>query len=469
MAARQDQSLVIALIVFVCIAVVGLAWGYLMFKSSSDAHKQLADVKGRLSSETDAVRKTVQENETYRTFMGLGANDSFDTVQKTHTEDMERFGATFEESRRNYRDILEYVYAESEKIAQREADAKEQLRQLKERLLATEEEKEQQVKQFETQMQESAADLASQTNAFKSDRDKLEATKQALLDSKAEQKKFYTGQMAERDTQIAELTNSLNDSAQARDKLLSDRATASESFEVPDGRVSWVNQDGTVWINLGAGDALRRQIIFSVYDSDEHDPAKAAKKGSIEVTRILGDHIAEARVTSDEATNPILSGDYIYSQVWHRGKHLRFALTGFIDIDGDGSSDLKLARDLIALNGGVVDAYLDDKGATQGEVTVDTRYLVLGEFPEDAIKAEFRNGWSNMTKEAEQKGVETITIAEFLNHMGYTPEERTGKPGEASMSSNYNNTSQGSDAQRTGATKFRRRVPYTSPPSRTPY
>ena len=56
MAARQDQTLVIALIVFVCIAVLGLAWGYLMFKSSSDAHKQLAAVQQELTSARGAVR-----------------------------------------------------------------------------------------------------------------------------------------------------------------------------------------------------------------------------------------------------------------------------------------------------------------------------------------------------------------------------------------------------------------------------
>ena len=38
--------------------------------------------------------------------------------------------------------------------------------------------------------------------------------------------------------------------------------------------------------------------------------------------------MAEARITKDDPTNPILTGDNIYSQVWHRGKKLHFALTG---------------------------------------------------------------------------------------------------------------------------------------------
>ena len=54
-----------------------------------------------------------------------------------------------------------------------------------------------------------------------------------------------------------------------------------------------------MWINVGAADAIRRQVTFNVYDADEHDANRAVKKGSIEVTRLMGDHMAEARVTQD--------------------------------------------------------------------------------------------------------------------------------------------------------------------------
>ena len=68
--------------------------------------------------------------------------------------------------------------------------------------------------------------------------------------------------------------------------------------------------------------------------------------------------MAEARITQDDPKNPIITGDQVYSQVWHRGKKLRFALTGIIDFDNDGVSDMQLARELIELNGGIVDAYV---------------------------------------------------------------------------------------------------------------
>jgi hypothetical protein len=463
MAARQDQTLVIALIVFVCIAVIGLAWGYLMFKSSSDAHKQLTDTKERLRSEEQASRNLVDENQTYRRYIGLGESDNLSDVTETYDKDMERFGGTFDVSQRSYRNILITIYEENEKIAQREADAKQQVRELKETLLATEAEKEAQVQQWETAMNETKTDAAQQRLRFEEDRKDLEAKKQELLTNLDEQKNRYQGEVNQRQEQIASLTSQLDNSNRANLKLLEERETSAESFEVPDGSVSWVNQDGTVWINLGAADSLRRQVTFSVYDAELEDPAKAVKKGSIEVTRVLGDHMAEARITDDNAIDPILTGDHVYSQVWHPGKQLRFALTGFMDIDGDGDSDLQLARDLIELNGGVVDAYLDEEGNQQGEMSVNTRYLVLGEFPEDALKANIRDGWSDMTKDADNKGVESVLLAEFLDQMGYTPQDRTVPLGRGARAIDFKSTDGTQRQVEDITTRFRRRTPYRTP------
>ena len=247
-----------------------------------------------------------------------------------------------------------------------------------------------------------------------------------------------------------------------RTNLLAEASKSAESFEVPDGRISWVNQNGTVWINLGAADSLRRQITFSVFDADQQDPAKTDQKGSIEVTRILGDHMAEARITNDDPRNPILTGDQIYSQVWHRGKKLRFALTGIIDLDGDGRSDMKLARDLIELNGGVVDAYLADDGKVEGEITVNTRYLVLGDFPEEANQAALQEGWQEMSDDAKTNGVEVITLDKFLNQIGYAPDDRMVQLGAGARAVDFPPQPDAGplpSESRGGSTQFRPRTP----------
>ena len=123
--------------------------------------------------------------------------------------------------------------------------------------------------------------------------------------------------------------------------------------------------------------------------------------------------------------------------MWHRGKKLRFALTGFIDLDDDGINDVDKAIELIDFNGGEVDSYLDKDGVLKGDMTIDTRYLVLGEFPEDSLKGAFRDGWSQMTREADDKGVEEITLVEFLNQMGYTPGEQTVKLGAGARAEDF--------------------------------
>jgi hypothetical protein len=239
--------------------------------------------------------------------------------------------------------------------------------------------------------------------------------------------------------------------------LMEQRKDEPGSFEVADGRVSSVNQDGTVWINLGTADSLRRQVTFAVYDADEHDAAKAEKKGAIEVTRLLGDHMAEARVIEDEPTNPILTGDRIYSQVWHRGKKLRFALAGIIDIDGDGQNDMQLARELIELNGGVVDAYVNDQGEAVGEITANTRYLVLGDYPEAATQVALQEPWEKMHQEARAVGVETITLTEFLGQMGYRPQDRSVRLGSGASARDF--PARARNGRSGAASQFRRRTP----------
>jgi hypothetical protein len=169
--------------------------------------------------------------------------------------------------------------------------------------------------------------------------------------------------------------------------------------------------------------------------------------------------MAEARITKDDPTNPILTGDNIYSQVWHRGKKLQFALTGFIDIDGDGQSDLQLARELIALNGGVVDAYLDEDGKVQGDITANTRYLISGDPPEKGGRSALQQGTQDMFKTASSLGVETITLPEFLSQMGYKPQDRTVHLGTGAKARDFPaKPEQVNGSEESNASRFRTRA-----------
>ena len=464
MAARQDQGLQISLIIFVFLFVVFAAMSYLFYRSSSDAKARVAELETQKRDSDNKASKQSQDDKDFRQMMGFGEVDNAEDVKKTFDDDMKRFGG--DPSSGSYRTVLDAVFKAKEETEGREAAAKQQVKDLKDRLLAVESEKEKQVVQFQAQMKQAQEDAAGERNRFEKDRKDLEDTKKQLLSNLETQRTTYEGQIADRDGKLKELGDKLGKSEHAKQNLLAEVSKSSDTFEVADGRVSLVNQNGTVWINLGSADDLRRQITFSVFDADQHDAAKATKKGSLEVTKILGDHLAEARITDDSATNPLLAGDQIYSQVWHRGKKLHFAITGVVDVDGDGRSDLQMIRDLVELNGGVVDAYLGEDGKVNGEISVGTRYLVLGKFPDAANQSGMVKGWQQMNDDAKTNGVELIKLDKFLNQIGYAQKDRTVAMGADAQHSDFipdPETGESTSAAKTGTGNFRPRSPVRIP------
>jgi hypothetical protein len=432
MAARQDQGLQIALIILIFLFILTAVAAYIGWKSYGDSEQRGAAQQSQLNEKNTQVNNLQADNEKLRTWIGVQPNDNMPDVEATYTADMKRMEAYEpDEQRRFYRTVLQSVYEELQETAGREAEAKDQVKQLETKLLAVNNESEKQYEEYQTNLNKAKEDLANERKSFAEDRAKLETTKGELLTNLDKQRDDYEAKITERDKKITDFERQVAELERNVRDLRTQVPTDDESFEVADGRISWVNQNGTVWINIGEADSLRRQVTFNVYDADEHDAARAERKGSIEVTRLLGDHMAEARVTEDDPTNPILSGDNIYSPVWDRGRKLRFAITGLVDVDGDGVSDMKLVRELIELNGGAVDAYLGDDGKVVGSITAYTRYMVDGEIPESAANVKLQTGRQEMKQMASDLGIESITLDEFLDKMGYTGQDRTVPLGEA--------------------------------------
>jgi hypothetical protein len=78
---------------------------------------------------------------------------------------------------------------------------------------------------------------------------------------------------------------------------------------------------------------------------------------------------------------------------------------------------------------GVVDAYLGEDGKVNGEITVNTRYLVMGKFPEAANQANMQKGWQQLIDDGKTNGVEVIKLDKFLNQVGYAQKDRTVQMG----------------------------------------
>ncbi|HEX2474779.1 MAG TPA: hypothetical protein VHK01_08540 [Lacipirellulaceae bacterium] len=466
MPARQDQTLQIFLIVCIFLVLVLGVATYLGWKGYSDTDQRLTAANTSLGEKNTQVSNMQTENENLREFIGFERNDNFPDVEAQFKQDMNTYGPGVSEGSRYYRKVLEAVFTELQRTAANETELKKQVEDLNNKMEAVQGEKEQQVAQYQQAAQKADQDRAAETNKFTQDRATLEQKQQELLAIVDKQKTDFEANVAKLTADQKQYTDRIAELELAVKNLTERLKPEIDSFEVADGRISSVNQDGTVWINLGSADSLRRQVTFSVFDGDRHEAEKATKKASIEVTRILGDHMAEARVTSDEPTNPILAGDLIYSQIWQRGRKLRFALAGIIDIDNDGQSDMQLARELIELNGGIVDMYVKEDGTTEGQITANTKYLVLGEYPNLATQVDLQKPWEDMHRTAQSLGVETITMTDFLNQMGYRPQDRTVQLGAGASARDFPAQPE-NGSTRSGATRFRPRTPTRTQPSAT--
>ena len=187
----------------------------------------------------------------------------------------------------------------------------------------------------------------------------------------------------------------------------------------PSGEITWVSlPNKMVWINRGRADALQRQTKFTVYSADSTDAAKAVKKGTVEVTRIEGDHMAQARILDDKLADPIMAGDKVFTPLWSPGQQNHFALTGIMNLDGDGRNQLSAVRGMINENGGAVDCELDEQGHKQGQITANTRYLVVGDAP-DKSSPEFMKNHDEILRDAERYQVRKMTLSDFKQQMNY--------------------------------------------------
>jgi hypothetical protein len=470
MAARQDQTLIIVNIGCILFALLCAVFAYVGLRGKSEAQQQLASVNSNLSGVQQQARNLQTENETLRGKMGFSPQEAADKVEEAYKEDMAKYAPGQPESM-SYRQALSEVYNRYKKTEASEATAQNDVKTSLARLESVEREKELQIEEAEKARKAAVDAAAAQQAQFNADRDRNIQEKLSLLATVENQKTQYEAEINQRNALITQLRDEIAKRDKSITGLLDRVKPPAISLEVPDGHVSWVNQGSTVWIDLGTADALRPLVTFSVYDADSQNLAKSAEKGTIEVTRVLDAHLAEARVTSDDPRKPIIKGDRIYSPAWHRGKQLHFALTGHIDVNDDGQSDMQLVRNLITLNGSIVDAYLNEDGTVEGAMSVATRYLVLGRVPQSVLQTKQAEGWQTMTKEANALGIETITLEQFLDQMGYRADSRAVQLGATATARDF--PAQQYSEQATGSpsrmpSRFRARQPEATEPPPTP-
>ena len=269
--------------------------------------------------------------------------------------------------------------------------------------------------------------------------DNLQADKRKLTADMDTLRATHQEQIAKLDKAIKDLQNTVALKQQQIDAL------KKFSFERADGVIFQVDHSTKlVWINLGKEDRLPDRTTFSVYSRTHHGIARGKDdiKGSIEITRIVGPHMAEARILKSDIFNPIRAGDPIYTPLWSPGVTESFAFAGVIDLDGDGRGDRDLLHRLVKAAGAKISNEIDDQGVRHGTgITHNDKFLVVGTIPDpqetaDPKEREIRIKMSKalyaIEQEAKNKGVRKVRLADFLLYIGFKADRRLWRPGDLS-------------------------------------
>lgn len=447
MASRENQGLQIALILFVMITVALGVSTYVFWDKSKKVLADKKDAEAETAKANKITRMRDLETQFLKATIGyselpkeqveaainelINAGDALEASTTTIRTDFDKDMAKFDKSwgkEKNWRTLHESL---QDVIRDRNATIAS-LREDEKKAVAK---KDSDVANFTVQASEAKAgqqkavtDLADartqHAEEVRNHNESTEGLRVSITQANQNTKKVeddLTAKIKERDVRIGTLEQANAALVETIKKLRGEDLAA-----VPDGEITWVNQgEQSVWVDLGIADGLHRQVTFSVYEKNVSNLNDAKPKGKIEVTRIIDRHLAEARIMSDDLSNPILRGDKIYTPTWVAGRTLKFAMAGFIDYNGDGKSDRELVKNLIHINGGEVVAEVTAGGEYRGTMELDTRYLILGERPTAKSNPELIANFGTMKTQAEETGVEVMKVDRLLEYMGFKSEAKT--------------------------------------------
>ncbi len=429
MAKRENQGLHIALISFVILSVLLIVTTYYFWSNSRHLALEVDREKAAKTEANSAKSIALAESEKLKTMLNHPIETPVEDIETQFSKDMVTYAGSLPEVQRNYRELPQHLMSSIQERHSRISDLSADIRTMTADFAR-------QKSELQKALSDAQQELAlKESNVSKIDGD-AQADRTDLTSQLAQQEKQANEKISALESDIAEKTAQIETLTTKNEQLeiiLADREnkiaqlTNENSFDSPDGKIRFVNTKmGTVYLNLGAADGLRRQVTFSVFGADVNNLYKEEPKGKIEVIRVLSAHESEAKIVEDFVGDPILRGDVVYTPIWNAGSALRFALVGTLDIDGDGSDDRERFKAMIARNNGKVDAE-DVDGELRGRITRSTRYLVLdGDAPESADEdaAAARDVRSQMLNEGSSLGVEVIELDRLLEYMGFNGDRR---------------------------------------------
>ena len=414
MARRENQGMQIAMILFIFTTLIFMLTTYFAYSSSTRLAGENEELRAQLDTAQSGTRAAEQLSTTLKQRIGLDpamadaeVTQQVDAAvqQNAIAAENQTFLGIIDELNKRVTDL-------SVNLARSNQDI-QTLRKEKQDALAVEAQKLAAARESEAKAQEGYSVAVQEKEDY-------------FAKAKAENEQLTaaaTQANAQRDQAVAAADKRVSDAEKrveqqqfiinARTRELDEHRR--DTPDQYDGRVlGVVAATKTVLVNRGRADGLRPKMMLGVYDAADTNVRTAKKKASIEVTRILGDHRAEARITETDYINPIIKNDYIASPAWSPGESVGIALVGEMDFDNDGLDDRDYIRNLILRGGGKIDAEETD-GKITGKVTVNTRYIVVGE---GQLTAE------GLLQMAEDLSVERMSVSELLDLMGFAGRSR---------------------------------------------
>lgn len=420
MGSRENQGLQIALILFVAVTVLLAATTYIYWRKSDELAKEVQQ-KTAAAHDADATRvAAVAEAAQVKAFLGFAPEASLADIQHAYDVDMSLLAAAElagPSRKRDYRRLVPFFVDEMVKRSQQVKALIEKLAAATDGIDVARREEQARTLVAVTQAATNKDELGFETGRYRTnvgDIKKVNDETRVVLErtqaNAAAESEENAKALAARNAEIARLGQVI--------EIQRTRLKAVERpplFETADGKIAVVDQrTRLVTIDLGSADGLPPQIAFSVVDRDASRVGEAKKKGTIEVVRVLDSHLAEARIVEDDLRDPILADDQIFSPIWQRGQKSRFALVGFMDVDGDGVSDRARIRSLIAQSGGEVSVEVADDGKRTGKLDVDTRYIVIGKRPDERTNPAALAAYTALLAEADRLGIEPLSFQRLL-------------------------------------------------------
>lgn len=447
MAARENQGLQIALIVFVMLTIMLSVTTFLFFRNYQNEQQRAKAADDKAADVTQKMGVLEGERSAYVKYIGFPETEKKETIDAAYEKDFANsvvYGISgLPDNEKNYRKLLESYESLTKSLNVQLAKKDEDLRLAKATFEKKQSEFDAEKAKLTKDKDETIASYLKEREAITAQIKELTETKNQLIADKKAKDDELDALKSKTDSEINKLNETLGKQQTSIEQLkfVNNEVTSEyNSNASPDGRIVWVNQrEGTALINLGSADNLRKRITFSVFDPETTDvsalrsaqagksdqikvstPASAAvTKGSIEVINITDRHMAECRILQHSPSNPIIPGDVIYTPIWQPGQQDHFALVGKLDIDGDDLDDTRRVEDLIRINGGSLDK----------EINIETRYLVIGKIEEGSEKLEENN---KLLNDAKKFGIQHIKLSQFMEMMGYSAKASEGviKPGE---------------------------------------